>query len=166
MNLREDVELTIEAILDKLQKSEDYYKSLELLIFKRNDGSKVIVKKTNTAKSFVTKFFEKFNNEFYTHYKNSDNSYSTIETRRSIGDVFRSAYSYLGSKITLVDVLVETYQLWENKEIGSNYCKQITKRVYIDRGDNNGCYYDSTLPDELGLTKAHYLLLKNHIQNN
>ena len=165
MDLRTEVPLTIEAILDKITKAEDYYKSLEKLDFRKADPAqtKVKLKKDNNVESFVRKFFDKFNKEYRTHYTLSNNIYCILETRRSIGDIFRCAYCYLGSKIKLKDIIIETYKRNLSKNICANYCYQINKRVYKERGEKkNGEYYDPTKSDELGFTLAHYKLLYTH----
>lgn len=160
MNLRGEVALTREAVLAKLATAEEYYKSLEPLIFKKaNTGEEVKLRKDNTSESFVRKFFTKFSVEYNTYYKQSNNIYSNIDERRSIGDVFRIAYCYLGNKITLKDIVIHTYNRIENNELTGNYCRMINKRVYKDRPNKNGTFFDSTYPDELGLTQAHYKLL-------
>jgi len=165
MDLRSEVELNIESILIKIEKAENYYKSLEPLEFiKYVTDEQVKLKKNNTIESYCRKFFDKFNSEYVTVIKKSTNTQTGINCRRSAGDVFRTGYSYLGDKITLAGVLTQIYELLETNKIGSNYCFDINKRVYIDRGMNNGCYYDKNQPDELGLTQNHYLLLKKYIQ--
>lgn len=166
MNLRGEVPLTLEAILAKVAIAEEYYKSLEVLRFKKTVNNELVkLKKNNDSKTFTRKFFEKFNKEYNTFYKETDNIYCNIDTRRSIGDVFRAAYNYLGDKITLADIMVETYNKVEEKTIASNYCYQINKRVYKERGQTNGSYYDPTKSDELGFIKAHYQLLADHYNN-
>lgn len=165
MDLRTEVDLTMDAILEKIAKAEAYYISLEKLDFRKMDAaqSKVKLKKDNTTETFVRKFFDKFNVEYRTHYTESNNIYCINETRRSIGDVFRCAYSYLGSKIKLKDVILETYKRNLDKSICANYCYQINKRVYKERGENkNGQYYDPNYSDELGFKLAHYKILYNH----
>lgn len=164
MNLRTQTDLTIEAVLAKLKIAEDYYKTLEVLNFKRINNTIVTVKKTNNAESFTRKFFDKFAKEFKTYYKVSNNQYSDLDERRSLGDVFRLAYSYLGNKIELKDIAFECFKLVEEKKIASNYCNNIKKRVYKERGDYNGRYFNVNDIDELGLTKDHYTLLYNHLK--
>lgn len=163
MHSRSEVALNINAILDRVKEAEEFYKNLEPLNFRRSDGSIVPVRKDNTVKSFVEKFFVKFNEEFRTFYKKSMNLYTGIDTRRSVGDVYRAAYSYLGSKITLADIMVETQLLISNNRIASNTCQQINKRVYKERGRTNGTYYNPENYDEFGFTKRHYDLLINHL---
>lgn len=160
MNLRGEVALTIEAIDLKILTAEEYYQSLEPLVFNRDtNGDLIKLKKDNDAESFVRKFFNKFYLEYRTTYQESGNTYAYIDARRSIGDVYRIAYCYLGSKITLRDIIIHTYNMVLNKQLTGNYCRQINKRVYKNRPDKNGTYFDSSYPDELGLTKAHYDLL-------
>lgn len=160
MDLRDKVALTKEAVLEKIQKAENYYKTLEKLEFRKLPSDKVKMRKDNTAESFVRKFFDKFNTEFATYYSVSGNLYCNIDTRRSIGDVYRTAQCYLGKKITLKDIMIETYKRVLDQKICENYCYQINKRVYKERGPNkNGQYYDPSQLDEFGLTKAHYDLL-------
>jgi len=163
MHSRSEVPLTIDAINNRVKEAEDYYKNLEPLIFRREGGMIVPLKKDNTAKSFVKKFIVKFNEEFRTFYKKSNNLYTTTGTRRSAGDVFRCAYSYLGDKITLTDILIELTKAVDNEFAGSNTCQQINKRVYKDRGKTNGSYFNTGVLDEFGFTRAHYnLLISNH----
>lgn len=159
MHSRSAVDLRIADILARITEAENYYKGLEALHFRRADGSVVAVKKTNTAESFCRKFIAKFNEEFRTFYTNSKNLYTTVNTRRSIGDIFRCAYSILGDKITLKDIIVEMIKLVDNEEAGSNYCFQINKRVYKFRGNKNGNFFDPGQHDELGFTEAHYRML-------
>lgn len=163
MNLRTDTALTKEAVLAKIKQAEIYYQTLEKLDFRKSSSlaDKVKMRKDNTAESFVRKFFDKFNTEFKTYYSKSGQLYTDLDTRRSIGDLYRTAQSYLGNnKITLLDIIIYTYKRVLNKEICSNYCYRINKRVYKERGPNkNGLYYDSNYVDELGLTQAHYQLL-------
>lgn len=163
MNLKTNTELTIEAVLAKLLIAQEYYESLEILVFKKDD---LIIKlrKDNTSKSFTRKFFDKFSKEFKTYYKGSGNIYSNIDERRSLGDVFRIAYSYLGNKIQLKDIASECFELVKLEKIASNTCNQINKRVYKERGLTNGTYYNKTEIDELGLTYSHYELLYNHLK--
>lgn len=162
MDLKEKVALDKQAILDKIELAAEYYKSLPKLAFERSlDSEKIKLKRTHTEKTFVDKFFNKFNLEYKTILKDSGDIDTTIGTRRSIGDVFRIAYSYLGNKISLLEIIKEAQILIINKGIASNYCYQIKKRVYKERGVTNGAYYNPSEYDELGLTKAHYdLLLK------
>lgn len=163
MDLREEVPLTKIAVLARIAEAEKYYQTLEKLDFRRSnlETDKVKMRKDNTAESFVRKFFNKFNTEFKTYYSKSGKLYTDLDTRRSIGDLYRTAQSYLGdNKITLLDIIKYTYQKVLKKEICSNYCYRINKRVYKERGPNkNGLFYDPNYIDELGLKEAHYKLL-------
>lgn len=163
MNLRGEVALTREAVVAKLLVAQEYYQSLEKLYFAIGDKSpKIKLKKDNTAESFVRKFFSKFSLEYRTYYEGSNNLYEAVDTRRSIGDIYRLAFCYLGNKITLEDIIIHTYSRIINDELTGNYCYRINKRVYKDRPAKNGSFFDHSYADELGLTQAHYnLLIKN-----
>lgn len=158
---RESVSLTKAAVLARIQEHEDYYKSLPKLSFvKHRTNEPVNLKRTHTAKTFTAKFFEKFNEEYLTMDKSQGIQDTKNSARRSAGDVFRCAYSYLGDKITLLDIIIECHKLIDDKQVGSNHCYQIDKRVYKERGQNNGQYYNPREYDEFGFTQAHYNLLK------
>jgi len=166
MNLRAPVELNITAILSRIKEAEDYYKTLPRVEFRRSANSpKIKLKSDNTTESFVRKFFSKFNWEYKTYFSDTvvkavnTELYCDINTRRSIEDIYRTSYCYLGDKLTLKDLIIEVYNTVMAKSAGSNYCRQINKRVYKDREAKNGCYYDETQYDELGLQRAHYQLL-------
>lgn len=158
---RTEVPLTLDAILRRISEAEKHYQELEKLEFRKpGEAIKVKLKKDNNNETFVRKFFDKFNFEYKTYYSVSENIYCDIDTRRSIGDIYRAAYSYLGNKITLKEVIIHTYNRVLRNEICSNYCYRINKRVYKERGENkNGQYYDPSYYDELGFTKQHYQLL-------
>lgn len=160
MNLRHSVALRLQDVLTRIKEAEDYYKSLQPLMFLRKaDKEEIKLKKSNNAETFVKKFFEKFNSEYVTVFKESKRVDTDVNTRRSIGDIFRIAYSYLGDKITLEDIIIEVTKAVENKQCASNYCYQINKTVYKERGNTNGTYYNPEISNELGLTRAHYHLL-------
>lgn len=156
----EHIILKLPNILAEIEKREIDYKAMVPLSFiKETTGEPVKLKKNNNAESFVRKFFEKFNKEYETIIKSSKETYCGINTRRSIEDVFRLAYSYLGEKITLKDIIIATYNKILAGELTANNCYQINKRVYKDRPQQNGNFYNSGNTDELGFTRDHYTLL-------
>lgn len=152
----------LDQVLKRLETAEKHWDKLVPLQLRRPaDGSVVTMKKSNTAESFTRKFFEKFYKEFNTTY-GSGLIATPVNRRRSVEDIYRIASCYLGKKIRLKDILNAIWELnFEKKTIGSNFCYQIEKRVYMDRSgrNSNGVYYDATKADELGLMKCHYELL-------
>lgn len=157
MELREPVELNIEAIRAKIKLAEDHYKSLEPLVLYSNKIIKL--KKDNTHESFVRKFFDKFSLEYITLVKSNNNLYCEQDCRRSIEDVFRLADSHFKDVIGLEDILYHTYKRVKEGNLTGNYCYQINKRVYKNRPAKNGSFYDPNKEDELGFKQAHYELI-------
>lgn len=171
MDLRRPVALDLDSILTRIAEAEEYYKSLPRVEFRRSPNSpKIKLKSDNTTESFIRKFFSKFNIEYKTYFADTvvknvnSGEYCGLDTRRSIEDIYRISYCYLGTKLTLKDLVIEVYKSVQNKTAGSNWCTQILKRVYKDRGDRNGNFFDSGKSDELGLTQAHYKLLVDSVK--
>lgn len=161
MDLKQPVPLKLQDVLNRIEQAEKYYKSLTPLLFIRLKDSEVIrLKRTHTAETFVKKFLEKFNKEYITVFKESKKTDTHVNCRRSVEDIYRIAYSYFGDRITLKDIIIELTKAVDDKLCATNWCTQILKTVYKERGNTNGSYYNAEKYNELGLTKAHYDLLK------
>lgn len=166
MQLRDAVPLTLADILAKIRFAEEHYQGLEKLVLKKPDGELVKLKRDNTSSDFVRKFFDKFSIEYNTYIANSDNLFCVRDVRRSIGDVYRLSYSYYGDKMTMVALICHTYTRVLESRLTENYCYNINKRVYKNRPNKNGNYFDPRQPDELGMMKEHYDILLQHFKTH
>lgn len=121
----EKVEVKVKhPLIDRLEKKFSNYPKLRLSKFLKKNV------KDLPLKEFIYNFLTQWNNEYETRDIESDEDFDTLETKRSLEDIY-SICKYYYPDCKLKDLLQCLFELCsENKIFGKWYCHTICKYVF------------------------------------
>lgn len=111
-----------------------------------------------TLREFIIRFFNEWNNEKDTIYKDNREVQTTAGRRRSLGDIFMICrYYYQNCTLReVVDILYRGNLQADIEGFRTSYCHTIHKRVWYSNPELGNGIYDRTIIDEFGFIYDHY----------